>query len=148
MHADGIKATGEVRLQLFGPDGKLKDKRHVQNLVVTAGLAVLADRMKGTPLKGEMTHMAVGEGTTAAAAGDTDLETPVGSRQTLTTGVSGAVITYSRTFAAGESTNSALTEAGLFNASTGGDMLCRTVFTAINKGGSDSLAITWTVTLS
>lgn len=148
MLTDAIKATGEVHLQLLGPDGALKDERRVSNLVVTAGLGVLADRMKGTPLKDEMSHMAVGTGTTAAAAGDTDLGAITGSRQTLGTAVAGAVITYTRTFAAGESTNSAITEAGIFNAVSAGDMLARVVFTAINKGASDSLAITWTVTLS
>lgn len=49
----------------------------------------------------------------------------------------------------------AITEAGLFDVATdsAGDgstqqMLCRTVFSAINKGVNDSLQITWTLTFA
>ena len=48
---------------------------------------------------------------------------------------------------AGEGTG-ALTEAGIFNASSSGTMLCRTEFSVVNKGASDSMTITWTVTVS
>jgi hypothetical protein len=41
-----------------------------------------------------------------------------------------------------------VTEAGVFNAATGGDMLCRTVFDVVNKAADDTMAITWTVTLA
>jgi hypothetical protein len=50
-------------------------------------------------------------------------------------------------FEAGDGTG-AVTEAGLFNAATGGDMLCRTVFSVVNKAADDTMAITWTITLS
>ena len=42
----------------------------------------------------------------------------------------------------------AITEAGLFDAASGGDMLARTVFSVVNKGASDSITITWTITIS
>ena len=61
--------------------------------------------------------------------------------------VNANVLTYVCTFEAGDATG-AVTEAGIFNAASGGDMLCRTVFSAVNKAASDSLAITWVVTLS
>jgi hypothetical protein len=41
-----------------------------------------------------------------------------------------------------------VTEAGIFNALTGGDMLCRTVFPVVNKGADDTMSVTWTVTLN
>ena len=50
-------------------------------------------------------------------------------------------------FAAGSGTG-AITEAGVFNASSGGTMLCRTVFSVVNKGADDSMTITWTITVS
>jgi hypothetical protein len=50
-------------------------------------------------------------------------------------------------FPAGTATG-AITEAGIFNAATGGTMLCRTTFPVINKGSADSLAVTWVVTVS
>ena len=42
----------------------------------------------------------------------------------------------------------AVTEAGIFNASSGGTMLCRTVFAVVNKGADDGMSITWQITVS
>ena len=145
----GVQLTGQLDLVLTDEFGRVKERRHVPNLVVTAGLAVIADRMKATPAKAAMTHMAVGTTNTTPALGNTTLAAEVsGSRTTLTsTAVTVGAITYICTFGAGVGTG-ALVEAGLFNASSAGDMLCRTVYTVINKGASDSLTITWTVTVS
>ena len=41
----------------------------------------------------------------------------------------------------------AITEAGLLDAGSTGNLLCRQVFSAVNKGASDSLQITWTLNL-
>jgi hypothetical protein len=41
-----------------------------------------------------------------------------------------------------------VTEAGLFSAVSAGTLLCRTVFSVINKGAADTLGITWTVTVN
>lgn len=145
-----VKMTGELELVLRDADGAIKDRVHVPNLVVTTGKNIIADRMKGTPALGAMSHMGVGTGSTAPAVGDTALGAQVGSRVALTsTNVSGAVITYVATFGAGVGTG-ALQEAGLFNSATttGTDMLCRTTYSVINKGASDSLTITWTVTIN
>ena len=46
-----------------------------------------------------------------------------------------------------ENIDKAIAEAGIFNAGAAGTMLARATFTAINKGASDTLAITWTVTV-
>jgi hypothetical protein len=48
---------------------------------------------------------------------------------------------------AGDSTG-ALTEAGVFNAATGGIMLDRVVFPVVNKGADDSLTAVFTFTMS
>jgi hypothetical protein len=119
----------------------------VKNLVVNTGLNFMTSRMKDTTLDA-MTHMAVGSGTTAAAAGDTALETQISSRVSLTsTTVTANAIEYVAAFGAGVSTG-AITEAGIFNASTAGTMLCRTVFAVVNKGAADTLQITWLVTIN
>ena len=49
--------------------------------------------------------------------------------------------------AAGTGTG-AVVEAGVLNASSGGTLLCRTVFAVVNKGAADTLKITWTVTVA
>ena len=113
---------------------------------MTDGKEFVASRMKGTS-SGVMSHMAVGETDTAAAAGQTTLSGEVDRNALDSTGGSGADVIYTCTWAAGDGTG-ALKEAGLFNAASGGDMLARTVFSVVNKGASDSMTVTWTVTVS
>lgn len=141
-----LKMKGHLKIEL---NGELV--RDIDNLVVTAGKTFVASSMLKTTSNSPaaMTHMAVGTGTTDPDAADTALETQVGSRKAFTTSASssGAVVTYVCAFAAGEGTG-ALTEAGIFNASSSGTMLCRTEFNVVNKGASDSMTITWTVTVS
>ena len=91
--------------------------------------------------------MGIGTGSTAAAAGDSALGSQADRNALTSTTVSGTAVTYLASFGAGEGTG-AITEAGLFNAASAGDMLCRTVFAVVNKGSSDSMTITWTVTVS
>lgn len=150
MHTDNLKLTGRVALELRGPDGAVKDRREVDNLVVNAGLAYIASRMVGTA-KAVMSHMALGSGATAAAAGQTDLASILGSREALDSttivGANSNQVQYVCGFEAGDATG-AIVEAGLFNAASGGDMLCRTTFAVVNKDANDTLTVTWTVTLS
>jgi len=147
MIKDGLKLRGDLGLVLRDKDGNIKEERTEKNLVVSAGLNFICDRMEGTS-EAVMSHMAVGSGSTAAAAGDTDLGSILGSREALdSTTVSTNTITYVSSFEAGDGTG-AITEAGIFNAASAGTMLCRTVFSVINKAADDTLQITWTITLS
>jgi hypothetical protein len=147
MIIENMKAKGRLNIVLKDADGNIKETREVDNLVVTSGLAYIASRMKDTT-DTAMTHMALGSGTTAAAAGDTDLESILGSREALdSTTVTSNAIEYVASFEAGDATG-AVTEAGIFNASTAGTMLCRTVFSVVNKGANDTMSITWTITIS
>jgi hypothetical protein len=147
MIKEALKLRGDLGIVLRDKDGNIKEQRTEKNLVVSAGLNFICDRMEGTS-EAVMSHMAVGSGTTAAAAGNTDLESILGSREALdSTTVTDNTITYVSSFEAGEGTG-AITEAGIFNASTAGTMLCRTVFSVVNKAADDTLQITWTITLS
>lgn len=150
MLNENLKLSGQLNIVLKDKDGNVKDEREVKNLVVNSGLAYIASRMVGTS-KSVMSHMALGSGTTAAAAGQTDLVSMLGSREALdSTTISGTndeKVVYVSTFEAGDATG-AVTEAGIFNASTAGDMLCRTVFAVVNKQADDTMSITWTITLS
>ena len=141
MVNENLKLTGALTIALND-----EVVHEVDNLVVTAGKNFVASRMKDTT-KAAMTHMAVGTGTTTAAASQTALVTE-NDRNTLTsTTVTANAIAYVCTWAAGDAT-AALTEAGIFNASSGGDMLCRTVFSVVNKASADSMTITWVITIS
>jgi len=147
MITDNLKLKGRVALELRGKDGQVKETREIDNLVVDAGLDFIASRMAGVS-KDVMSHMALGSGTTAAAANDTDLESLLGSREALdSTTVTDNTVVYVSSFEAGDATG-AVTEAGIFNAATAGDMLCRTVFSVVNKAADDTLSVTWTITIS
>lgn len=147
MLTDSIKVTGQVSFKVYDKNGNLKEEFVEKNLLVTAGLAFIASRMKDATATA-MTHMALGSGNTAASAGQTALVSQLGSRAALTaTTVTSNVIEYTATFAAGVATG-AVVEAGIFNASSGGTMLCRTVFGLKTKDAGDSFAMTWTITLA
>lgn len=144
---DGVGVKGHVHVQLFGPDGELKAERHTSNLVVDTGENHIADQLSSSPGQAAMSHMAIGTGSTAAAFGDTALGTEI-DRNALTSRTDSVnVVTYVGTWAAGDGTNSALREAGIFNNSSGGTMLARAVYSNIDKQAADTLTITWTVTI-
>lgn len=140
-----ISVVGTPRIVVTDRDGKVKYDFSVPNLVVTSGKNFIASRMVGTT-PAVMSHMAVGTGATAAAAGDTTLQTELTRVALSASSATGAVATYTANFAAGVGTG-AITEAGIFNASSAGTMLCRTTFPVVNKGADDSMSITWTVTI-
>ncbi len=144
---DALKLKGDVFITVKDKDGNIKEERHEKNLVVSAGLNFICDRMKDTT-NAVMSHMGLGSGTTAAAAGQTDLVSLLGSREALdSTTVLNNTITYVSSFEAGDATG-AVTEAGIFNASTGSTMLCRVVFGTITKAADDTMSVTWVITLN
>tara|TARA_R110002020_G_scaffold108005_1_gene250541 strand:- start:2508 stop:2930 length:423 start_codon:yes stop_codon:yes gene_type:complete len=140
MVNDNLTLTGALTISL---NDVVVQKTN--NLVVTAGKNWVADRMNNANTV--MTHMALGTGTNAAAVGDTTLQTEIDRNALTSTTVSTNTIAYGCTWAAGDGTG-AITEAGLFDAASSGDMLARTVFSVVNKGASDSITITWTITIS
>ena len=143
---DKSEATGKLTSEIKNPQGKVVETREVKNLVVDDGLEFIASRMKDTTSTA-MSHMAIGTGSTAAAAADTALGTEAARQGLTSTTVTANAVAYVASFAAGTGTG-AITEAGILNASSGGSLLCRTVFSVVNKGASDSMTITWTVTIS
>jgi hypothetical protein len=146
MIIDGLKAKGTLDIIVRGPDGNIKDEKKVENLIVDTGLDYIASRMNGTS-ESVMSHMAVGTGSTAAASADTTLGTELNRQSLTSTTVTDNALAYVASYAAGTATGS-LTEAGIFNASSAGTMLCRTVFGTVTKAADDSMTITWTITVS
>ena len=137
MINEALNLTGHLVISIN--DEVVQD---IPNLVVTAGKGYVASRMKDATTTA-MSHMAIGTGSTAAAAGDTALGSESARVAMTATAVSGAVVTYT----AGTGT-AAITEAILVNAASSGTILARTVFPVINKSASDSCSISWAVTVS
>ena len=143
---DESRSLGKLTIEVKDKDGNLKQKQEVKNLVVDTGLDYIASRMKDATATA-MSHMAIGTGSTAAAAGNTALGSEAARQALTSTTVTSNAVAYVASFAAGTGTG-AITEAGILNAASGGTLLCRTVFSVVNKGASDSMTITWTVTIS
>lgn len=143
MLNDKLSLTGALTISRNG-----EVVQEINNLVVTTGKELVAQNLQGGTVA-PVTHMGVGTGTTAAAAGDAALEAEL-DRNGLTTsgGVqTGAEVLFESTWLPGDGTG-AITEAGLFTAAAGGIMLARTVFPVVNKGADDTISIAWTVTIS
>jgi beta-xylosidase len=145
MLNDNLKVTGEVAITVFDKDGNVKQEQSIKNLVVSTGRDFIAARMVGTPAA--MSHMAVGAGASSAALANAALGGELGRVALGTNTSSSNVVTYTANFPAGTGTG-AVTEAGVFNAGSGGTMLCRTVFAVVNKGVDDAMSITWQITVS
>jgi len=87
-----------------------------------------------------------GTGTTAAAIGDTGLVTPAGVTRVAGTDTNPSAGQYRSVATISFTGNAAITEWGLFSASTSGTLWDRRVFSAINVADGDSIAFTYTVT--
>ncbi len=123
--------------------GAVKQEVSVHNTVTTAGRNAIADQLLASPTLGKPTNMGIGTGAPTGTALGTEID-----RNALTSKTrSGAVVTMVGDWAAGDGTG-AITEAGVFDAASTGNMHLSTSFSVINKGANDTLQITWTLTIS
>jgi hypothetical protein len=149
-----LQLHGKLDVLLYDESGNLKDERHFDNLIVDAGFEGVAYRI--APHDGTITpatpwnYIAIGTGSTAPAAGDVALVSELDRKndvQAEYTTTFGKQLKLQVSFGPGEGTGT-IAESGLFNAAGGGDMLARQTFATISKGASDTLTVTWTITLS
>jgi hypothetical protein len=130
-------------IKLFDNNGLLKDERIIHNTVTTAGKNGIADQILASPSLNKPTHMGIGTGSPSGTALGTELD-----RNALTSKTrSGAVVTMVGDWAAGDGTG-AITEAGVFDAASTGNMWLSASFSVINKGATDTLSISWTLTVT
>lgn len=118
-------------------------------VVTTAGVNYLVDAFQDStsyPMDNFQYHDS-GTGTAAEATSDTGLGTPCGEARDAGTQAEGASANIFRTVATHQYSGSfAITEHGLFSASTGGTLWDRSVFSAINVGSGDSIQFTYELT--
>lgn len=146
MFTESVNVKGNLEVVLLDENGVQKDYRKVNNLVVAVGKDVIASRLLGNSLP-VMSHMAVGSSSTAAATSQTALGGELGRVALDSATRSSNTLTYVATFGAGTGTGS-LAEAGILNASSSGNLLCRTVFSTVTKAAGDTIVITWNVTVA
>lgn len=148
MIQESMKLHGAITLMLKKANGDVETV-HKDNIIVNVGFDFIADAIgKSASRPGVMGWIALGTGTTAAAAGQTALVTELDRNAATYAHTAGTkTFTFTADFAAGDATG-AITEAGVFNASSSGIMLDRVVFPVVNKGADDSLTAVFTFTMS
>lgn len=152
LDKESFQVRGSVKVQLFDENGNLKQEHENHNLVVTVGKTYLAAWLAAASQAGPfMSYIALGTGTTAPSASDTTLQSELtgGGNVRVQGTLTSSTNTWqnSAVFLPGNGTG-AVTEAGLFTASTVGTMFARQTFSAYNKAAGDTLTVTWTVSFS
>lgn len=123
-----------------------------RRVVTTAGVNYMRDDFAAGAGSADISNFKFhdsGIGTTAEAIGDTALVTPTGDARVSGTQDNSVAKTYKSVATISYAVTKAVTEHGLFSASTVGTLWDRTVFAAINvTGGSDSIQFTYTLTIN
>ncbi|MCS6766642.1 MAG: hypothetical protein MO847_09690 [Candidatus Protistobacter heckmanni] len=147
MIEESMQLHGAMTLIVQRANGEVETVRK-DNLIVDVGFDFIANAIGNATRPAAMGWIALGTGTTAAAATQTALVTEI-DRNAATYAHTAGTKTFSFTasFLAGDATG-AITEAGVFNAATAGTMLDRVVFPVVNKGVDDSLTAVFTFTMS
>lgn len=153
---DRSTITGHVILQVFDTStGELKYKVENHNLVVDVGLDEMAQATFGVGGVGttNFDFINIGLGTTAPTATDTIIETSACARiQDVAPDVNSLIsgetsVSVISSFDGGTCTG-AITEAGIFNLITGGQLLARSTFGAVTIGAGDTLNVNYTITIT
>jgi hypothetical protein len=151
----GLAVRGRFDIQHIR-DGQVIAERHVDNMVVNAGLAGLAGLTIATGYTNAFDYIAIGTSATAVAAAQTALGSEIStggggralatlSRVTVSTTNDSSRLVKTFTFSGA---GFAVKEAGVFGSSSSGTMLARQTFTTINVVATDTLAVTYTVTFA
>lgn len=157
--------TGEVHWVLTDENGNIKAEGRNKNLVTAVGDQYYAGRAAlSTGLPAQVTGFRLGTGSTAPAktgAGAAIVTYLAGSNKANDSGfptATGGVVTWKRTYAAGEATTaSAITEVVLntdtiandnATTATAANTIARALISGVSsKAAGDTLTITWTHTL-
>lgn len=148
-----VKVKGEIVLEFCNvKTGKVR--RYVyRNMFVTYGKNAIAQRFAGNDV-GQITHCALGTGTTAPALGDTALETEIARKEISVRSYLNNVFT-GQTYFTTQEANGTLREAGLFGVGVGrvaslvsgsGQLFARAAMNRV-KTSNDTLTLSWTITI-
>lgn len=144
-----FSAVATLEARVIKADGGVVDYGVLGHRVVTTAFVnYMVDSLQATEANWvNFKYHDSGTGTTAEDAGDTGLVTPDGLARVEGTQVDGAAANEYRSVGTISYTSSlAITEHGLFNATTVGTLMDRTVFSAINVANGDSIQFTYTLT--
>jgi hypothetical protein len=118
-------------------------------VVTTAFVNFVTDQLQTeTSVFGDFKFHDSGVGTTAEANGDTGIETTDGESRATGTQTESAANAYRSVGTIAYTSTKAITEHGLFNDSSAGTLMDRSVFSAINVVNGDSIEFTYTLTIN
>jgi len=145
-----MTAYGRLEAVLIKADGKRINYGVLgSRLVTTAFVNFVVDQLQTeTSVFGDFKYHDSGVGITDPAICDTDIETTDGESRATGTQTEGAANAYVSVGTISYTTTKAITEHGLFNASTGVTLMDRSEFAAINVVSGDSIQFTYTLTVS
>jgi hypothetical protein len=155
-----VKNMEDIKIQGFFEvtlerEGRVIEKREVKNTITKTGLAEIANIAGNVSTPASFTYLALGTGTTASTSDDTALQTEISDSglqrasatvTRVTTTNANDTLQLSKTFSA--TGTKAVTECGVFNASSVGIMLGRQVFSALNVINGDTIGITYKIKFS
>ena len=142
---------GKLTAILIRPDGsRINYGLLSHRLVTTAFVDFMVDQLQTeTSEWGDFKFHDSGVGTSAAAIGDTDIETTDGESRATGSQTEGASSNiYKSVGTIAYTTTKAITEHGLFSKATGITLLDRHTFSAINVVNGDSVQFTYELTVS
>jgi hypothetical protein len=154
LHAQALKEMGRNEPGLWIPDGKLTVVH--DKMVTTAFVDFIVDQLQTeTSVFGDYKYHHSGTGTGDEAVGDTALGTPVEDARDVGTQTENAHNIYESVATTTYTDTRAITEHGLFNTAgtggppvTGGTLMDRTKFSAINVVATNQIQWTFRMTFS
>ncbi len=151
-NSEAIDMQGRITMELYDREGRLFKRHEVKNSIVLSGRDLVAKQFLGISTD-PISHIAIGTGSNAVTSADMALGSevfrkelkPVDASQHLTnTDDNRRKVLLSAELDFAEA-NGPLTEAGLFNAESGGVMYNRVVFPTVNKTVDFKLTLIWEI---
>lgn len=141
--------TSELRAMLTRADGSVLDLGVIsRRYVTTAGVNYLAATFLNTGEPENFNYHACGTGATAENITDTAMGTDSGVARVSGTQTNPSSNIYQTVATMAFVSTKAITEHGIFSASTAGTLLDRSVFSAVNVISGDSITFTYALTLT
>lgn len=117
--------------------------------ITTAFVNFVTDQLQTeTSVFGDFKYHDAGVGTTAENVANTTMETTDGESRATGTQTESAANAYRSVGTISYTSTKAITEHGLFNDSSAGTLMDRTVFSAVNVVSGDAIEFTYTLTIS
>lgn len=143
-----LRMFGNVRIEIRDSlTARLLDQRRESNLVVLPGRNQIATALYSGTIT-PPSRMALGTGSSAVTSADSALANEIWRDVFAAKTLASASVTYKYFLTSLEANGNTLTEAGLFNAVSGGDLFARVLFTNdIPKTSGITVLFAWTITI-